>query len=117
MEFRNDPGELISQLDSAWEVYSSEFDKQIQECLASVVSWKWATDAMFRSHPLFGHADTTPRHEPWRPFTRNWITDEDPKANLEHGWKHGLTSKDGSFSRRGSGMATPCFGEMMAATD
>ena len=90
MEFRNDPGELISQLDSAWEVYSSEFDKQIQECLASVVSWKWATDAMFRSHPLFGHADTTPRHEPWRPFTRNWITDEDPKANLEHGWKQGL---------------------------
>lgn len=90
MDFRNDPRRLISQLDAAWEVYLNEFSKQIQECVASVVSWTWATDAMFRTHPLFGHADTTPQAEPWRPFTRNWITDEDPKANLEDGWKHGL---------------------------
>ena len=48
---------------------------------------------MFPSHPLFGQADTTAQAEPWRPFDRNWLRDDDPKANLGDGWQHGFDSQ------------------------
>lgn len=90
MNFHDDPKPLITQLDSAWAHYATAFDEQIKKALSSIVSWRWATADMFPSHPLFGQADATPVAEPWRPFTRNWLRDDDPKANLRDGWRHGL---------------------------
>ena len=90
MNFHNEPKPLITQLDAAWAQYTTDFDEQIEQVLSSIVSWRWATDDMFPSHPLFGLADTTPVAEPWRPFTRNWLREDDPKANPRHGWRHGF---------------------------
>ncbi len=93
MSFHNNPKTLIAQLDSAWEHYKSGFDEQMERVQSLIVSSRWATDDMFPSHPLFGQADTTPVAEPWRPFTRNWLRDDDAKANLGDAWHHGFEKK------------------------
>ena len=93
MNFHDDPAPLITQLASAWAQYATDFDERIEQVLSSIVSWRWATGDMFPSHPLFGQADTTPVADPWRPFTRNWLSDDDPKANLSDAWQHGFDKK------------------------
>jgi hypothetical protein len=93
MNFHDDVQPFITQLDSAWELYTNDFEEQIQQVLTSIASWRWATEDMFPSHPLFGQADTTPVAEPWQPFTRNWLSDDDPKANVNDAWHHGFDEK------------------------
>ena len=93
MNFHDDPEPLITQLDSAWAQYATDFDETIEQVLSSIVSWRWATGDMFPTHPLFGQADTTPVAEPWRPFTRTWLSDDDPKAKLSDAWQHGFDEK------------------------
>lgn len=108
MNFRDDPEQYLMQLDAAWELYTNNSEEQIQQHLSLIETWQWATDDMFRSHPLFGHADTTPIAEPWRPFTRKWLADDDTNANLDGGTKHGHDA-DGRIvlvQRRWFGFAT-----------
>lgn len=90
MNFQDNPNALFTQLEVAWGIYTSEFEKHIRQALSSIVSWQWANDDMFRSHPLFGQADTSHRADSWSPFTRSWLADDDEKSNLVDGWKHGL---------------------------
>jgi hypothetical protein len=93
MNFHDDPRPLLTELDKAWAHYTRDFDALMKQVLSSIVSWRWATGDMFPSHPLFGQADTTTQAEPWRPFYRNWLRDDDPKANLADGWQHGFDSQ------------------------
>lgn len=93
MDFHDDPRPLLEELDKAWDQYINEFDALMEQVFSSVVSWRWATDEMFPSHPLFGQADTTRKAEPWRPFARNWLRDDDPKANPRGAWQHGFDSQ------------------------
>lgn len=90
MDFRDNPLQLFAELDAAWKFYSSDSEQLIQHHLSSVVTWRWATDDLFHSHPLFGQADTTTDYEPWRPFARHWLSDDDTNANLDDGCQHGI---------------------------
>lgn len=90
MNYLDNPQQHLTQLAAAWELYETDLQAQIEKDLSSIVTWRWATDGMFRSHPLFGQADTTPNAEPWRPFTRRWLADNGSKANFDDGCKHGL---------------------------
>lgn len=90
MDFHDNPKRSLDELAEAWELQTKDSEAQIGHALSTIVSWRWATDDMFSSHPLFGLADTTPDAEPWRPFTQTWLVDGEKKATLKNCWKHGF---------------------------
>ncbi len=89
-DFHNDVQPLLAPLDAAWDDYQTSLETKVEQTLGSVASWRFATDDMFPSHPLFGQADTTRVAEPWSPFTRQWVDANEEDARDNDLWQHGF---------------------------